>query len=51
LRKSVDLLREYVADALFVQYLSVVALDPDQIVADDVQQGFDQGLAIAAAVQ
>ena len=46
-RQSIDLLREHVAYAFFVQYLSVIAIDPDQILADDV----DQGLAIAVAVQ
>jgi hypothetical protein len=44
------LLREDIADTFFVQQLPVVAIDPDQFLADNVHQGFDQGLAIAAAV-
>ena len=51
LRQSIDLLREHIADAFLVQNLSVVAIDPDQILADDVQQGIDEGLAIASAIQ
>ena len=40
---SVDLLREHIADAFLVQCLPVIATDPDQILADNVHQGVDQG--------
>ena len=40
------MLREHIADGFFIQCLAVIAIDPDQILADDIHQGVDQGLAI-----
>lgn len=44
----VDLRREHIAGAFLVQRLPVIAIDPDLILAHNVRQGVDEGLAIAA---
>jgi hypothetical protein len=45
-------MREHIANDFFVQYLpAAAAIDPDQTLADHVYQSFDQGFAIAVAVQ